>query len=301
MGIAGKDRYSRGANMDKENHRSFDNSRGQLNNRNVESDVCRAINLYNHAKTLPTDQDLLSDYKGNLKLWALGLLAALGLSSIPLLSNLAAYLPILLHECGHTVAAWYFGRMAIPSFDFGDGGGMTYWSNPSYFMLAVLDLTLIAVAVIIRPFPRWGLALIIFLTAQWIAIFTGFDQIIIVLMGHGGELASASWLLYNSLKPLNFSYNRFDRLVLSFLGFFFVFFGAEFYHNIIFNSYFRSYYFQGKGFADNDLVILSRLLHIPLEAIAWLLLIATCLLPISIFLFIQIKVISDNSLQEFDT
>ena len=113
-------------------------------------------------------------------------------------------------------------------------------------------------------------------------------------------MVSATWLLYTSLNPLNFSYNRFDRLVLAFLGFFFVFYSAGFYHNIIFNPFFRSNYLQGKSFVDNDLVIASRLLHMPLEVIAWLLLIATCLLPISIFLRMQMKVINHSSLQEFD-
>jgi hypothetical protein len=288
------------ANMDKETGRSFDKSLGLLNDRNVERDVDRAISLYDHKKILNTDKIIKYDCKFNLSLWLIGFIAAFGLSSMPLLSNLAYYLPILLHECGHTVAAWYFGRMAIPSFDFGDGGGMTYWHDPSYFMLALIDLTLIAIAIIFRPFPRWRLALIIFLTIQWIALFTGLDQIFLVLMGHGGELVSATWLLYTSLNPLNFSYNRFDRLVLAFLGFFFVFYSAGFYHNIIFNPFFRSNYLQGKSFVDNDLVIASRLLHMPLEVIAWLLLIATCLLPISIFLRMQMKVINHSSLQEFD-
>jgi hypothetical protein len=128
---------------------------------------------------------------------------------------------ILLHEFGHTVAAWMFGYPAIPAFNFAHGGGVTSIENRQW---AIMLGWLAAVGWLLWRYrnhrPAWPLLAIP--TAIYLALaVTRVHEIVITFMGHGMELTIAGVFLYRALSGSAVKH-EIEKPLYAFLGLFLV-------------------------------------------------------------------------------
>ena len=212
--------------------------------------------------------------------------AGLGLALLVLASGQVTFLlsPLitLVHELGHTCAAWAFGYPAIPAFDFLHGGGITfhalqrwplilaaiyagfgylfyrYWSNPltAKVLLAIVGLyTLLA--------------------------FTPGQDLLITLMGHGFELLFAGIFLYRALSGYGCRI-AIERPLYGMLSWFTLFYDIRFAHRLMFDAGFRQVYELGKGgVLDHDFVRLAHhYLNMDLAVVAFLFLVSCVITPV---------------------
>lgn len=108
-----------------------------------------------------------------------------------------SYVGVFFHEIGHALFNWLYGYMAVPTFDFASGGGMTYqFGDRSWLLQGVVWLVLAGLVVLARRrapplmLPLAALAAFVFGTSLLDA-----HQFIIVFMGHGTEVLLAAFLL----------------------------------------------------------------------------------------------------------
>ena len=138
-----------------------------------------------------------SDY-GNRSLWISVFIGAL-LYAFPLTRFLMGYLVILVHEMGHAVIHWSFGQVAIPSFDFVYGGGVTRGFPRNYLLLMVI------VGLLSYPFyqnrnvPGIRRNWLILMAVYAVILFSPLHELFIVAGGHFFELAWATLCLYRSV------------------------------------------------------------------------------------------------------
>lgn len=108
-----------------------------------------------------------------------------------------SYVGVFFHELGHTLFYWLYGYVAVPTFDFVSGGGMTYqFGERSWLLQGAVWLALAGVTAL-----AWRRARILVLPLGMFATFIiatslmDVHQDVIVFMGHGIEAALAAFLL----------------------------------------------------------------------------------------------------------
>lgn len=108
-----------------------------------------------------------------------------------------SYVGVFFHELGHTLFYWLYGYVAVPTFDFVSGGGMTYqFGERSWLLQGAVWLALAGVTAL-----AWRRARILVLPLGMFAAFIiatslmDVHQDVIVFMGHGIEAALAAFLL----------------------------------------------------------------------------------------------------------
>ncbi|MBV5260301.1 hypothetical protein FLX56_17960 [Synechococcus moorigangaii CMS01] len=186
----------------------------------------------------------------------------------------------LAHEIGHAIAYWIFGYPAVPSFDFIFGGGITLALNraPLVFLLLYGSLgylawqyrrnrgTLIALA---------GLALL-----QLSLILIGWDQIMIIAMGHLFEIGAVFICLYFALGKY-FCHVPGEQTLYALLASFSFLENSAFFGRLMASETFRISYRVGKGgLLDHDLVRLTQdFLPLSLSTLAACFLLLTLLAP----------------------
>ncbi len=149
-----------------------------------------------------------------------GVLAALVLA-FPFPRFVFSYMGILLHEFGHTVAAWLFGYPAIPAFNFAHGGGVTSIEDRQWPLML---LWLAGVCWLLWRYrhhrPAWPLLALP--TALYLALaVTRVHEIVITFMGHGMELTIAGVFLYRALSGSAVRH-AIERPLYAFLGLFLI-------------------------------------------------------------------------------
>lgn len=127
---------------------------------------------------------------------------------IGILTNGLGYMLVFFHEIGHTVASWIFGYVAVPTFDFEYGGGMTYNLTGRLWPLQIIFiiLSLLGMGYLFKE-RELGLLSVASVFAAFYAflIFTDWHQAFISFMGHGGELLVAAFCLLRVLTKTTVS------------------------------------------------------------------------------------------------
>lgn len=109
-----------------------------------------------------------------------------------------AYIGVFFHEIGHTVFHWLYGYVALPSFDFAAGGGMTYqFGGRSWLLQAAVFVSLGAGIFMARRsgFAPLMVPLSVFTAFLLLTAFLPVHSMIPIFMGHGTEIALGAFLL----------------------------------------------------------------------------------------------------------
>ena len=133
------------------------------------------------------------------------------------------YMVTFFHEIGHTIANWLFGYTALPTFDFQNGGGMTYTlSERSRILQGVFMLAIIAgnFWLFIHKEYGWLKISVPILLFYLVISFTQGHEAVIAFMGHGAEMAVAGFCLWRGC--LNKTVNAVERWLNLVLGFYIV-------------------------------------------------------------------------------
>ena len=153
-------------------------------------------------RVLPPDPGSTTAWidRDGLRALALGAAIAAVVLALPFLRFVFSYLGTLVHELGHTVADWAFGRPAIPAFDLAHGGGVTVSQARQPVLVGLL---VVAFAIAIRklaPYPALR-ATVAVLGAGWaVLVLTGGDVLVVLAAGHAAEAAFAALCLYRALS-----------------------------------------------------------------------------------------------------
>ena len=192
---------------------------------------------------------------------------------------------ILVHEIGHAVTHWLFGRPAIPSVNLVYGGGITLVFDQS---IAIICLVYLAIAFLIYYCRHYRFILVllgIFASIYSFCLSTSTNLMLSTFMGHGMELVAIAVCLYLSLSGY---FCRFvgDRAIYSMLGFFTLFADFEFSWRLIHDLDYREMYEGGIGSViDNDFVILARdYFNVDLSVVTTIFLIGCVVIPLMVFL-----------------
>lgn len=204
---------------------------------------------------------------------AWGLAIAVLLFLVPITRFILNYFVILVHELGHAIAFWLFGYLAVPTFNFMDGGGITLPLGRLSLLTTIILGGLGYLCYHYRhniPTQRFcGIVLLSYAVLN----FTPLHNIVVVAMGHGGELGAIAFCLYCALGNYYCPVPG-ERFLFAMLGWFTLFSTLGFMGQLIFSNTFRAEYFNGiGGRLDNDLVILARDYHllgvVPLAMMFW--------------------------------
>ncbi|MBK5254672.1 MAG: hypothetical protein JJE39_01425 [Vicinamibacteria bacterium] len=202
------------------------------------------------------------------KAGAIGFGMAVALTFFPFLSFILSPLTTMVHEIGHTVVLWLFGYSAIPAFDFGNGGGVTM-SDLERSVLIVWAW--VAGWLILAWWQKEKPGVLIALAGAAVGYFlmyngTG-EVLAITLGGHGGEIAFAALFLYRGLTGWGCKVEA-ERPLYAFLAFMILFAGIRLGNSLLGPTIERTWYLQGKGGIDNDLVTGAQILSWRLEGMA---------------------------------
>ncbi len=218
----------------------------------------------------------------------------LGLSIILILVNPLTVMfhgfGLLVHELGHTITHWLFGRPAIPTINFMFGGGLTLVFDHSPFVISLVYLAIAFLFYLCRFYPRLQGILVLFVGVYTWCLLTPTNVMLSTWMGHGMEAISIVVCLYLSGSGY-FCRMIGDRTIYAMLGFFTLFSNIQFAWKLIYDVEFRDWYEDGKGgMLDNDLTILANdYFHINLSVIAGFFLICCLLAPVFAFLLFRFE------------
>ena len=191
-------------------------------------------------------------------LWIGALLAAVTWM-LPFPRFVLGYLGTLVHEFGHTLAAWLFGYPAIPAFNFQHGGGVTSIDDRQWPLVLLWFIALSWLLWRYRFYrPAWPLLAIP--AALYTALsLTRMHEIVITFMGHGMELIIAGIFFYRALSGSAVRVAA-ERPLYAFLGIFLAFGEARFAHGLSTNAEKRiEYGLELSGIPNDWLRIADRL------------------------------------------
>jgi len=140
------------------------------------------------------------------RLWStpVSLIAGLLLALLTLVSRWIglpfSMLRTLVHELGHTVSAWAFGQPAIPGFDLVWGGGITLHGEQKVWLLVPVFGAWIALLYHLRAHARALIWTVLALVAYALLALTPAHEVLILFMGHGGELLFGGLFVYRALS-----------------------------------------------------------------------------------------------------
>jgi hypothetical protein len=176
---------------------------------------------------------------------------------------------VLVHEVGHALTHWLFGRPAIPMIDFAFGGGITLSFEQSWLILGLIYLAIAYGIWLCRVYPRLQGVLVLLTGLYSFCLFSNWNLILSTFMGHGMEIVAIFTCLYLSVSGY-FCRMSGDRAIYAMLGFFTWFCDLQFGWQLLYDLDFQSWYDEGKGgVIDNDLVILaSDYFNVDLSTIA---------------------------------
>ncbi|WP_024545365.1 hypothetical protein [Picosynechococcus sp. NKBG15041c] len=190
-----------------------------------------------------------------------------------------------LHEIGHAIAYWSFGYPAVPSFDFIFGGGITLALGRATIILLLLYGGLAYLA----WYYRHNQSTLIFLggltSSQILLLLIGWDQALIIAMGHLFEIGAVFICLYFALGRY-FCRGPGEQTLYSMLASFSFLQNSAFFGQLVTSETFRIAYRVGKGgLIDHDLVQLSQnLLPLSLPTLAGCFFLLSLFAPVLAFL-----------------
>ena len=237
-----------------------------------------------HAATQPRSLNRSIDSKG-LGALLTGLFLAISLMIISPLRILFHGFLILVHEIGHAVTHWLFGRPAIPSVNLAYGGGVTLVFDQSVIVICLVYFAIAFLVYYCRHYRFILVLLGIFTSVYSFCLSNSTNLMLSTFMGHGMELVAIAVCLYLATSGYFCRFTG-DRAIYSMLGFFTLFADFEFSWKLTHDSDYREMYEGGiGGVIDNDFVILARdYFSIDLSVIANIFLIGCVVIPLMVFL-----------------
>lgn len=195
---------------------------------------------------------------------------------------------VMVHEVGHAITHWLFGRPAIPMIDFAFGGGLTLHFEQSWVILALIYGAIAFLMFLCRVYPRLQGIVALCTLVYSICLFTNWNLILSTFMGHGMELVAIFGCLYLAISGY-FCRMAGDRAIYAMLGFFTFFCDLQFGWQLLYDTDFQAWYGEGKGgIIDNDLVILaSDYFGVDLAAVVYVFLAICIMTPVLAFLLFR--------------
>jgi hypothetical protein len=195
---------------------------------------------------------------------------------------------ILVHEVGHAVTHWLFGRPAIPTVNLLFGGGVTLVLGQSALLIGLIYAGMAFLIYCLRSYPRLQGCLVAIAILYTLCLSGQMNTMLATFMGHGMELVAIFVCLYLAASGY-FCRITGDRTIYAMLGFFTYFCDVQFSWRLIHDPDFRSWYEGGiGGMIDNDFVILANeYVGVDLSAIATGFLLACLVTPILVFLVLR--------------
>lgn len=216
---------------------------------------------------------------------AVGGALALVVFFVPFLRFVFHTLITLVHELGHTLAAWAFGIPAVPAFDFVYGGGVTVYQGRSAGLTVLIYLAFAGLAYRLREDRGYLTALAVWVCAYTLAAFTPVHEAIEIAMGHGSELVFAGIFLYRALTGSGCRAPG-ERPLYAFCSFFILLSDVAFALSLLTSTANVADYEEAKG--GGHWMDFSRLaedyLHVDLQAVVFLFLVAVVLVPFAAYL-----------------
>lgn len=216
--------------------------------------------------------------------------------AVPLLRFVFHVLITLVHELGHTIAAWVFGIPAIPAFDFVYGGGVTMHQGRSTGLMILIYAALAVVAWALRSRPAYLAAFGVWVVAYTLAAFTPVHEAIEIAMGHLSELVFAGIFLYRALDGRACRVAA-ERPLYAFCGIFILMNDVVFATGLLTSAAKVADYEEAKG--GGHWMDFSRLaddyLHVDLKAVAFFFLLACLTVPVFAVWAQRIRAASDAS------
>ena len=164
------------------------------------------------------------------------------------------------HELGHTVASWLFGRFALPAVV------VTIAFHQSKAAAGLIWALLAFAAWRARRAPGWGPGLAVAAVVYPLLAFTPAHETVFDLAGHGAEIGVAAWFLRRAVRGGWFA--EWERPVYAMLAFWLWFRNARLFAGLVFSAAARTDYLT-VSFADrNDLVKVADNLGVSLPAVA---------------------------------
>lgn len=210
----------------------------------------------------------------------IGLGLAIVLFSVGLFKVLFNGALVLVHEVGHAVTHWAFGRPAIPAVNILYGGGVTITLGQVWLLNVLIYAAIAYLIYWLRPYPRLQGSAVLFTVIYTVCLLTPLNMMLSVAMGHGMELVAIAVCLFLSATGYCCRIPG-DRAIYAMLGFFIFFSDVEFSWKLLHDADFRTWYEGGiGGMIDNDFVILAtEYFRVNLSVIASLFL-ASCFLTL---------------------
>ena len=226
----------------------------------------------------------------------LGGAVALGVYVVPFTRFVFHALITLVHELGHAIVAWAFAIPAIPSFDFVYGGGVTITQGRSTGLLALFYVGFAVVAWRLRGSRGALLAFGVAVVAYTLAALTPLHEAIEVAAGHGSELLFAGIFLYRAFDGTSCRVPS-ERPAYAFCAIFILLGDAAFAIGLLTSASRAADYEEAKG--GGHWMDFSRLaddyLHLDLQAVVFLFLLATVLVPFASYLAYRNRAARDSS------
>ncbi len=209
-----------------------------------------------------------------------GLILAIALFAIAPLKVLFRGFLVLVHEVGHAITHWAFGRPAIPTVNLYFGGGVTITFGQVWLVNVAIYLAIAYLIGRLRAYPRLQGAIGLATLVYTYCLFTRTNTMLSILMGHGMELIATAVCLFLATSGY-FCRIIGDRTIYAMLGFFTFFSDMEFSWKLLHDAEFRNWYEGGiGGMMDNDFVILANeYFGVNLSTIAQIFLLACLLTP----------------------
>jgi hypothetical protein len=188
---------------------------------------------------------------------AAGLALALILPLFPFLNFLLHPIVTLTHELGHALFAWLCGIVAIPSFDFIHGGGVTHeWGGRQPVLIALIAGGYGWMAWHSRA-DRLRLAFWCSAAVVHLAAVSTVHGLVILYMGHGFTLVVAGVFLWRGVGGWGCHWDA-ERPLYAFVGFWMIFGEMRFAYGLLTRPSDRAIYRQGKGGMAHDFVRISE-------------------------------------------
>jgi hypothetical protein len=221
---------------------------------------------------------------------AIGLVLACLALFIPPISFALHVLITVIHELGHTATSWLLGSPALPSFDLTHGGGVSYSMVPQPILILLIYAGFAVVAFRSRNNRATLFALLAVIIVYSVVCFSRLRDLLGSAMGHGAELLVAGIFLYRALSGSQILRGH-ERPLYAFLGLYIILADACFAYELMTNHERRQDYAAEKG--GGHWMDFSRIadehLHMSLQTVAALFLLACVLTPIVAFLGYRFK------------
>lgn len=191
------------------------------------------------------------------------------------------------HEIGHSLPAWFYGYVTLPSFDLTYGGGMAWMMTGQIIPLALMLNAMLLYAAYYFRGHRWLMLLLggyaLFTLAT---LLTEYHEAVINLAGPAAEVLFAAFFLFRAWLDLA-PRGEAERFLNALIGWGMILHAALTGFGLLGNAAMRESYYNQKGahgFGDFDKI--ADMLSVPFSGVVlcWLALIALgAIIPIIVW------------------